>query len=462
LPYVLTFGWIMSTATPDAEYTGSLATTPWCFKLWMLAFSRERFFDTLIARYGDFVHYRGVLDFYLVNHPALIKQVLQQTHDAFDKRSPLYDRFRRAFGSGLVVAEGDDWKLRRSIVQQIMGPARVEAFLQPMLDAARHTLARWEALSRSGEALDVAVDMEQLTLEIVGRALFHSAFDDARESIRHWTHVIDHYSSKPPLPVIRSAWFPSRLNRRLRTTLAEFHRFIQQTIDQRRADPPGKDIVSLLCAADPADGRPRLSDAAVRDEVLGMIVGGHETSSVALTWVWYELARNPHVERRLHDEIDTVLGDREMQADDAARLIYTRMVIDETLRLHPPFWFENRNVTREVELGGVTLPVGAMVAFSRYAVHRHKDFWSKPDTFDPERFRPGAEENRRSTYASIPFGGGPRVCVGIHFAMLELLVLVATLARRFRLIIDTNARHEVSALLTMRLKHGLRAQAVQR
>ncbi|QDU89202.1 Pentalenene oxygenase [Pirellulimonas nuda] len=452
----------MTPSKPPAEFSGALASTPWSYRVWMLAFSRERLFDKLIAEYGDFVHYRGVVGFYLINHPALVKQVLQQTHDAFDKRSPLYDRFRRAFGSGLVVAEGDQWKQRRAAIQQLMGPARVEAYLQPMLGAAHRVAHQWESRSRDGAAFDVADQMDELTLEIVGRALFQDAFDEAREPIRRWTHVIDHYSSKAPLPVVRSAWFPSRLNRRLRTTLAEFHRFIQTTIDQRRAEASGKDLLSLLLADDPADGRPRLTDAEVRDEVLGMIVGGHETSSVALTWIWYELAKNPLVERRLHEELDTVLGGREMRVEDAPRLTYARMVIDETLRLHPPFWFENRNVTRDVELGGVTLPAGAMVAFSRHALHRHKDFWADPSRFDPERFRPGAEENRRSTHAYVPFGGGPRVCVGVHFATLELLVLLATLAQRFRLQIDGQGRHEASALLTMRLKHGLRVKAIQR
>jgi cytochrome P450 len=232
-------------------------------------------------------------------------------------------------------------------------------------------------------------------------------------------------------------------------------------IDERRGGS-ATDLVTVFSQQQDEAGERLLSDAEVRDEVLGMIIGGHETSSVALTWVWYELARNPQVEQRLHDELDRVLGDRPLSLADIEQLTYTRMVIDETLRLHPPFWFENRNVVRDVELGGVRLPAGTMVLFSRHALHRHPDFWADPQRFDPQRFAPGEEENARSTHAYVPFGGGPRVCVGVHFALQELVVLVASLARRFRLEVDPSDRGEASALLTMRLKHGLKVRVTPR
>lgn len=452
----------MQGSNPSAAFSGSLARPPWSYKLWMLAGSRERFFDRLISEYGDFVHYRGPIDFYLINHPALVKQVLQQTNDVFDKNSPLYERFRRSFGGGMVVAEGAAWKRRRGVIQQLMGPRQVQAYFDLMVDSANAVSRKWESHHRQATVFDVATEMDNLTLEIVGRSLFQDGFDEARVSIRHWTKVIDHFSSKPPLPIVRSAWFPSTLNYRLKATLREFHSFIQRMIEDQRHRESNSGLLSLLCRCD-ADGEGhRLADEEIRDEVLGMIVGGHETTSVALTWVWYELSRNPDVKARLHEELDTVLGDQPLRLDDLPRLVYTRMVIDETLRLHSPFWFENRNVSRHVELGGVTLPAGTMVAFSRYALHRHSDYWTNPEAFDPQRFEPGKEENPRSTYAYIPFGGGPRVCVGVHFAMQELVVLLAMLARRWRIQVDSSHRHKVSALLTMRPQHGLPVQVTQR
>lgn len=446
----------MPNTSGPPEFAGRVARPPWCYRMWMLAGSRERFFDKLVQQYGDFVHYRGVIDFYLVNHPALVKRVLQQTNDAFDKQSPLYERFRRAFGDGLVVAEGDAWKQRRSIAQQLMGPKSVQAFFDLMVQSTLDTARDWQPHADEGSVFDVAASMESLTLDIVGRSLFHNEFEAAKDNIRHWTKVIDHFSSKPPLPVIRSEWFPSRLNRRLSTTLEKFHRFIQTMIDRRRSNPDAaEDLLALLCNWQSPEGDAQLSDEQIRDEVLGMIIGGHETSAVAMTWVWYHLSQHPQVERKLHEEIDEVIGQRTIALSDIANLRYARMVIDETLRLHPPFWFENRNVAREVELGGEVLPQGSMVLFSRYSLHRHCDFWHAPDVFDPLRFEPGNEENSRSTHAYVPFGGGPRTCVGIHFALQELVVLLATLAQRYRVEVANLHQHKVSALLTLRPKNGL-------
>lgn len=427
----------------------------------MLSGSRERFFDRLIEEYGDFVHYRGLISFYLVNHPSLVKQVLQGTHNDFDKNSPLYDRFRRAFGGGLVVAEGDSWKRRRRVVQQLMGSRQVASYFDLMVESAETAATR---LAERGDSrvLDIAPEMDRLTLAIVGRSLFNDAFDGAQEDIRKWTKSIDHFSSKAPIPIVRSAWFPSTLNLRLRNTLREFYRFIQTMIEESRGGDAGDGLLTLLCRSDPASDLPQLTDEEIRDEVLGMIIGGHETSSVALTWIWYELCRNPDVEARLLEELDEVLGDRPIGIDDLSRLVYTRMVIDETLRLHPPFWFENRNVVREVELGGVTLRPGDTVAFSRHALHRHRDYWDDAEAFNPQRFTPGEEENPRSTHAYVPFGGGPRVCVGVHFAVQELVVLLATLARRLRVLVDSSNRHEAVAHLTMRPRHGLRVCVTQR
>ena len=442
----------------SAVFEGTLRKSRWSYKLWMLMNSRELFFEELIRKYGDFVDYRGLINFHLVNHPALVKQVLQQTHDSFDKNSPLYDRFRQAFGKGLVVAEGKPWKKQRGVIQQLMGPRHVQTYFGLMIDSVEEIASVWQ--SRCGQAIDfdISSDMDQLTLSIIGRALFQDRFDESFDLIRHWTHVIDHYSSKAPLPIIRSPWFPSTLNYRLKITLREFRRFIHSMIDEFRQQKSKSGLLSLLCHQDKDSDSEQLSDEEICDEVLGMIVGGHETSSVALIWAWYELSQNPEVEERLHAELKEVLGDDPITHENASKLTYTRMVIDETLRLHPPFWFENRNVMKEVQLGGELLRPGEMVAFSRYALHRHPDFWNDPDKFDPERFRPDSEENKRSTYAYVPFGGGPRTCVGIHFAVQELIVLLASLARRFKIEVAQDYQHEISALLTMRPKHGLRVR----
>lgn len=450
------------TDPPSPTFSGKLARPPLMYRQWLLAGNRAKFFDTLVNDLGDFVHYRGLFSFYLVNHPSLVKQVLMETHKSFDKNSVIYDRFRNAFGNGLVVAEGERWRRQRRLMQPLFGPSAVQQYFELMRDSAEQMARRWEPVCQSGEILDVAAEMNHVTLQIAGRALFHDSFDKIAPQISHWTHVINWYSAKPPLPIVRSFWFPSRINRQLKQALNEFHSFLQEMIQSRRGGEQSTDLISrLLAARDEETGQP-MSDQEIAEEALGMIIGGHETSSSALAWVWCELDRHPEVREQLHQELNEVVGAGPLQLEHVPQLVYTRMVIEETIRLHPPFWFENRNVAADVELGGVPIAKGSVVVFSRYSLHRHPGFWESPDAFNPERFRPGAEENKRSTYAYVPFGGGPRICIGVHFALMELVVVLAVLARQTNVKLDTSHRHDMAANLTMTPKYGVRARLERR
>ncbi len=446
-------------------FNGQLSRPPWFYRQWMLAGNPAYFFDRIARDFGDFVHYRGLFSFYLVNHPELVKQVLQETHKNFDKQTIIYDRFRVAFGNGLVVSEGEHWKRQRKLMQPMFVPGAAKQFFDIMKDSTLQMLQRWQGHAQTASSFNVADDMNRLTLEIAGRALFHDGFHQSSKQIAHWTEVINHYSAKPPLPIIRSPWFPSRLNRRLQQTLQEFREFLQQLLQARRAAPSSSaqgDLLTILMQAkDEETGQP-MSDAQIMEEVLGMIIGGHETASSALAWLWYELDRHPDILARVQSELESVLDGQQINLAAASQLTYTRMVIEETLRLHPPFWFENRNVVRPVELGGTTLPPGAIVAFSRYTLHRHPCYWREPDRFDPERFRPEQEENSRTSGAYVPFGYGPRLCIGLNFAMLELVVIVATVIQHFRVFIASDNRHEMSARLTMTPRYGVKVKVTSR
>jgi cytochrome P450 len=442
----------------DSDFSGQLVHAPWFYKQWMLRGNPAYFFDEIVRDFGDFVHCRGLFEFYLVNHPSLVKRVLQDTHDSFDKRSVVYGRFRNAFGNGLVVAEGEHWKQQRKLMQPMFGPITVKRYFDMMVHSVNSLCERWETRASTNTVFDIASDMNQITLEIAGRALFHDGFDEAAAKISEWTHTINVYSAKPPLPIIRSFWFPSRLNRRLKRTLREFNDFLREMIAGRESRPADQDLLSLLLSSRHEESGEPLSEHEVVEEVLGMIIGGHETSSSALTWIWYELYRHPDVLKQLQDEIQRVTQGRSLALSDLPQLCYAKMVVEETLRLHPPFWFENRNVTRDIDFGGTTLRQGSLVAFSRYSLHRHADFWHDPNRFDPERFRPGKEENKRSTYASIPFGGGPRICIGLHFAMMELIVVLAVIVQKFNVVIDESDQHTMSAHLTMTPKYGVRVR----
>jgi cytochrome P450 len=450
---------------PDGEsqaFKGALVCAPWFYKQWMVAGNPANFFDRLVCDYGDFVQYHGLLRFYLVNHPSLVKQVLIDTNRSFNKNSSIYNRFRNAFGNGLVVAEGERWKRQRKLMQPMFSLSAIKHFFDHMVGAATEMTDRWAVPCKNNEVFDIADEMSHVTLEIAGRSFFHNGFDRVRDQIMHWVRVINHYSAKPPLPIVSNIWFPSPTNLRLKIVLKKFHAFLREMIESRRTGEQQKDLLSILLHTKHEESGDAMTDLEVMEEVLGMIIGGHETSSAALTWTLYELHRHPEIQKRLHEEIDAVVGDRPLTADDIPHLTFARMILDESMRLHPPFWFENRNTTADVEMGGAIIPKGSMVAFSRYSLHRHADFWKQPAEFDPERFNPAHEENKRSSYAYVPFGGGPRICIGVNFAMMELLVILAVIAQRYTVVVDVQDRHEMTAHLTMTPKYGVKVRLESR
>ena len=449
------------TKTRSTSTQQSLVKAPLLYHQLKLSQKPAEFFDDLANNFGDFVQYRGAFSFYFINHPDLVKQVLKGTNSLFDKNTVLYDRFRNVFGDGLVTAEGEVWKKQRQLIQPIFAPSAVKMFFDIMLSSAERMADRWQDYAKKQTTFNVANEMNQLTLEIAGRTLFHDGFNEVSHKIGDWTHTINHYSAQPPLPIVSQLWFPSPTNLKLNKVMREFHQFLSEMISKRKNHDGPTDLLTILLNAKNEAGEP-MSEFQLMKEVLGMIVGGHETSSCALTWIWYQLCKNPDIEAKLHDELQEVLGGRTPTLQDIPKLKYTRMIIDEATRLHPPFWFENRNTKEDVEMWGHTIPKGSTIAFSRYSLHRHPDFWENPDKFDPERFDSSNEKNKRPSYAHVPFGGGPRVCIGINFAIMELVVILATLAQRHRLNLHSSDKHVMQAQLTMEPKHGVSVQAIAR
>lgn len=444
-----------SGAQKGAAFEGVLTEPPYLFRQWELLGNPAFFFSSLIDEFGDFIHYRGFVNFYLVNHPDLVGRVLKETHRNFDKNSIIYNRFQQAMGDGLVTAEGERWKRQRKLIQPMFRPGAIRGYFDLMLDATEKLAERWESRLGSKQRFNIAEEMNCLALEVAGRALFSSGFDRSVEMITKWTRSINRYCAKPPIPVLTDLRFPSPTNLRLKRTLVEYGDFIQSLINERRKGALGDDLLAtLINARDEATGE-AMTDYEIAEEAMAMVIGGHETTSSALTWVWFELNQHPEVTTKLRAEIKNVTDGKQVTFEQVGELIFLRMVIEEVLRLHPPFWFENRNVFKDVELGGVTIPKGAMIVFSRYALQRHANFWDEPDQFRPERFEPGQEENAPNSAAHIPFGVGPRVCVGRHFAMMELMIVVATLLQRYQIIADLQYTNPMRVEMTMELKYGL-------
>ena len=434
-----------------------LVRAPFMYKQWMVAGNTQAFIRMLTNDFGDFVHYRGILNFYVINHPDLIRQVLQKTNKKYDKGTDIYTRFRAVFKSGLVTSEGAHWAKQRKLIQPLLKPVFVRSLVPLMCESSAGMADEWSQSSGDGTMRNVARDMSRLTLEIAGKCLFSSDFEGYRTKIIEWSEFINEYSGMTPYPVIRSPWFPSPANFKMKRVLREFHDFVGALYDDRvRGGSKNQDLFSLLLGARHEELEGGMSREELTDEVVTMIFGGHETSATALTWAWSLLAQNKDVEAKLHEELDTVLNGRDPRPEDVSKLKYTKMVIDEAMRMGPPFWFENRNAIEEDELWGETIPEGSLIMFSRHAMHMHPEFWDNPTEFRPERFAPSASKER-TKFAYIPFGGGPRICAGITFATIELVIALATLANKFTIELDESASTEVEAKLTMTPKGGVPA-----
>lgn len=439
----------------EPTFTGQLRETPRFYQSWKLAVNPAQFIEELFTEFGDFVHYRGVVNLYLVNHPALVKQVLNETHRNFDKQTVIYDRFRNALGNGLVNAEGEHWKRQRKLLQPVFRSGSVKSFFDIMVRSTEKMADDWERRARAGTIFRVHGEIANLTLEIAGKALFSNGFEESAGDIIHWTHTINTYSSIPPLRILNNTRIPTPMNLRLKRVLREYGDFIYGMIEQRLNDPSHDDLLSILLTMRDEDTGEPMTMHEVAEEVLGMIIGGHETSSAALTSTFFELSRNPEIAREVVEEIDRVKGTGPLQLEHLEKLTLTRRVIDEAMRLHPPFWFENRNAKEDTDLGGSLVPKGSMIALSRYSLHRNPEFWDDPGTFLPDRFDPESEHyiDGSGMGIYIPFSRGPRSCIGRHFAIMEMLVIVATLLSRFQFHPTEIDNGDFSARLTLELKN---------
>jgi cytochrome P450 len=428
------------------------------------------FLQTLARDYGDVVRFRFYLyPIYLINHPDAIKRVLQDNHCNYNKDVIDYRLLRRLGGNGLIVNDGASWLRQRRLMQPAFHRQRIEAVGTLMTTATLAMLEGWEQPARDGTVLDVAEEMMHLTLRIVAQALFST---DVTAEVEPFGEAFGLLSAAF-LQVFYAPWrllpgLPSSPWRRLLAARHTLTNVGMQVIAERRRqlDDRGDagnagDLLSLLLRARDAETGQGMDDRQLTAEVLMLLLAGHETTALALTWTWYLLDAHPEVERRLHEELATVLGRRVPTVDDLSRLPYLRKVLEETLRLYPPAWSFLRNAVAADTLGDYRIPKGAMVMISPYTMHRHPEFWEQPERFDPERFTPERSASR-PRFAYLPFGGGPRQCLGITFALTEAQLVLATLAQSFRLRVVPGQLVEPEPLITLRLRHGLRMRLERR
>jgi len=417
------------------------------------------FFVRAREQHGDVVamHF-GSVKAHLLSHPDHARHVLQEHHRKYSKESPGFLKLRLVLGDGLLTSEGDFWRRQRRIAAPAFHHRHLAGFADTMTRATEDLYDRWDRAAEERTPIDVAQEMMRLTLRIVSETLLGADVSGDSDVIgRAVTHVIEDVNARISALIDLPLSVPTRRNRALVKAIAQLDAVVRRTIGKRRdgGAPSKPDLLEMLMAVKDEDTGETMTDQQLRDEVMTIFLAGHETTANAMSWAFYCLSLAPESDRRMADEIHGVLGERSFTLTDMPRLAYTQRVIKESMRLYPPAWIIGRMTEEADVIDGFALPKGGVVLMAPYVTHRHPDFWDDPLGFDPERFLPALEASR-PRFAYYPFGGGPRVCIGNSFAMLEAVALLATLAKRYRL--DLVPGHPVvpEPLITLRPKHGIK------
>ncbi len=416
-------------------------------------------FTRLARDYGDIVHFRmGGERVYFVNHPLHIRDVLV-THQRNFTKSRGLERAKKLLGEGLLTSEGAAHVRQRRVLQPAFHRDRIASYADVMVEHADRMRRRWQ----DGATFDVSKEMMRVTLSIVGKTLFDSDVESKADEVgvavtevlqTFWFTLLPFQNviERLPLPILR----------RGRASRARLDALIYGMIEERRASGRDHgDLLSTLLAIRDAGEPVALSPREIRDEALTLLLAGHETTANALTWTWYLLSQSPEMEADVHEEIDRVLDGRRPTESDIANLSVVERTVTEAMRLYPPAWIIGRRAIHEYTLGGYVVPPRAMIFMSPYVMHRDARFFA-----DPERFNPGRWTDQfKSTlpkFAYFPFGGGARQCIGEHFAWMELVALVATVAQQWQLRLVPGHPVVPQPLITLRAKHGIMMTVVRR
>jgi cytochrome P450 len=405
-----------------------------------IAFEMQRkgllqFFADAWKTYGDFCHIQiGPRSLFLVIHPDHVHYVNVANRQNYEKLQS-YDVVRELLlGDGLLTSTGETWRIRRKLMAPFFTPRGVEQYYPLILADGLEFIERWQGKAGSGQPVEMIDEMMVITASIILKTLFSTQTgEDLLEMKDAVETMIRFTSSQEMMPLKLPLWAPTPRNVAYRQARQRVNSFIDSVIAQRRAIPEAQwpeDLLSKLMRARSEETGEALSDELLRDESITMFFAGHETTARTLSFMWYALSQHPDVEKRLHQEIDAVLGDRPPEIADLKKLVYTLQVIKETLRLYPAAPVYVRDAVADDTIDGMYVPAGAQMMMVPYLTHRHPDFWEDPERFDPDRWTP-AEEARRHPLAYHPFAAGQRICIGNNFSLFESHMLAAMLARRF-------------------------------
>lgn len=387
----------------------------------------------------------------LVSNPEMMREILVTKAKSFYKSADYRSTEKglaRAMGQGLVTSEGDYWKRQRKLVQPAFHTKRIVEYADTMAQYTEEQVAAWDGKER----IDIAHEMAELTLRIVAKTIFNTAVadDDAEKMFATVEAVQDTAGGQTFFP----SWVPTPTELRTRRALKAMDEIMEEYIAERRENPMDRgDLLSMLLLTEDEDGN-GMTDKQVRDEAVTMFLAGHETTANTMNWTFMLLAQNPQIEVKLHEELDRVLGGRTPTLQDLRELPYTEMVIKEAMRLMPPVPGAGRMAIEDVQIGDYLIPKNTNIFLFWYHTHHEEKYWEDAETFKPERFSPENEANI-DRYTYLPFGGGPRVCIGNSFAMMEAHLLLATIAQKYKLRLVPNHKIVPDVRVTMFPRGGL-------
>ena len=422
----------------------------------MRDFNRDQlgFIEHCRHEYGDIVWMRFLyVPALFLYHPDDIEYVLVTNAKNFIKSMSLRSNFfQRLVGNGLLTSQGEEWKRQRRLSQPAFHRERVASYGQVMVAYANRLTAKWQ----NGENRDVHPDMMRLTLEIVVQCLFSADVsndvDDVGATLKE---LVKPFAAQATLGWILNNRLPTPAHLRFHALARKIDNVVYRIISERRASGEDKgDLLSMLLAARDEDGS-QMNDRQLRDEVMTSFLAGHETTALTLAWSWYLLGDHPEVEKKFHAELDEVLGGRTPTIADLSRLKYTEQMAKESMRLYPPAFGLGREAIDDCEIGGYRVPAGTQVFMFQWATHRDPRFYDEPAAFRPERWTEDFIE-QLPKYAYFPFGGGPRVCIGASFAMMEVILCLATIGQKFRLELDQDHPVSIYPAMSLRPKDGIK------
>ena len=415
----------------------------------------------LAARYGDVFILAYPLDHVVVlSNPDHIEYVLHHRHQFYDKQTARWRTLRQVWGQGLLTADGDQWRRQRQRMQPAFHQEALKTFANMVVDEALKIRDDWEATARAGGTRDVYKDMMRCALRAITRAAFGGDIEAHIDRLIHGLDDINAYvnpisaANLMNLPLGVRRWVSPGFGAYDRA-MKDVQRVFNEIIARRlKTGPTQGDLLDMMMTARDEELSTAMTEQELRHEMMGILMAGHETTGIGTAWTWHWVSQNPDVERRLHEEIDTALQGRKPGFDDLPRLDYTRRVFQEGLRISPPVYGFDRRAREDDVIGGYRIPRGTGIVLSSWIMHHHPKYWDRPDVFDPERFTAAAVASRPQ-YAYFPFGGGPRRCVGMRFAVMEGQLILATLAQAFAVHAKPGHPVEREPRLNMPPRYGL-------